>query len=150
EYFYGFRDLKIYQKLDEKENDLKEVADKYMDVQERESVHQLYSESVNTFVTLIISVTVLGFGAYLITLGELDGIFLAMLLMISLTVFENTTSMAVFPSHLEDSKRAAKRLRQVVGEELPVQDGTTELIVEKAPEIQMKNVSFTYPGEKRR
>src|SRR5699024_1537562 len=110
---------------------------------------QLYSESINTFMTLIISVTVLGFGAYLITQGELNGIFLAMFLMISLTVFENTTSMAVFPSHLEDSRRAAKRLHQVVSGPTPKKSGTKELVLEQAIPIKMKDVSYAYPGEAR-
>lgn len=150
ELFYGFRDLKIYQRLDERNQNLQSTIDGYLDEQEKARIHQLYSTSMNTFLTLIISVTVLGFGAYLITEGELDGIFLAMFLMVSLTVFENTTSMAVFPSHLEESRTAAKRLQQVVSEPpSSMKQGTKGLLLDQAVSIEMNDVSYTYPGEDR-
>lgn len=149
ELFYGFRDLKIYQRLDEKEAQLVNYSKAYVEEQEKAGVQQLYSESLNTFISLIISVTVLGFGAYMIAQGTLDGIFLAMLLMISLTVFENTTSMAVFPSHLEDSRRAASRLSAVVGEKPVVQTAAEELKIKSSPSIVLHDVSFTYPGDER-
>ena len=150
ELFYGFRDLKIYQRLDERNQNLQSTIDGYLDEQEKARIHKLYSTSMNTFLTLIISVTVLGFGAYLITEGELDGIFLAMFLMVSLTVFENTTSMAVFPSHLEESRTAAKRLQQVVSEPpSSMKQGTKGLLLDQAVSIEMNDVSYTYPGEDR-
>ncbi len=120
-----------------------------MKEQEKAGIHHLYNESVNTFISLVISVVVLAVGAYLIAQGSLDGIFLAMLLMISLTVFENTTSMAIFPSHLEDNRRAAKRLESVVGTQVSVEKETEVLDINSSPTIEMKNVSFSYPDEER-
>lgn len=149
ELFYGFRDLKIYQKLGEKETQLENFSKSYVEEQEKASVQHLYSESLNTFISLMISVAVLGFGTYMIAQGALDGIFLAMLLMISLTVFENTTSMAVFPSHLEDSRRAASRLSAVVGDQPVVQTEKEELEIKSGPTIVMDDVSFTYPGDEK-
>lgn len=149
ELFYGFRDLKIYQRLGEKETQLENFSKSYVEEQEKAGVHHLYSESLNTFISLLISVVVLGFGAYMIGQGALDGIFLAMLLMISLTVFENTTSMAVFPSHLEDSRRAASRLSAVVGDQPVVQTETEELEIKSGPIIVMDDVSFTYPEDEK-
>lgn len=149
ELFYGFRDLKIYQQLDEKEESLEAIAEDYVKEQEKAGIHHLYNESVNTFISLVISVVVLAVGAYLIAQGSLDGIFLAMLLMISLTVFENTTSMAIFPSHLEDNRRAAKRLESVVGTQVSVEKETEVLDINSSPTIEMKNVSFSYPDEER-
>src|SRR5699024_9334272 len=133
------------QRLEEKENELEQVADRYVHEQEKAGVHHLYSESLNTFFSLIISLVVLGFSAYMIAVGQLDGIFLAMLVMISLTVFENTTSMAVFPSHLEDSRRAAARLTEVVGEKPVEEKATKKLALSAAPAIEMEEVSFRYP-----
>jgi ATP-binding cassette subfamily C protein CydC len=148
ELFYGFRDLKIYDRLDEKEQALENMAEKYADEQEKAGIHHLYNESVNTFVSLVISVMVLAVGAYLITAGRLDGIFLAMLLMISLTVFENTTSMALFPSHLEDNRRAAKRLNAVVEREEEADTFAKEALqLTEAATLKMENVSFTYREE---
>ncbi|GGN51274.1 MULTISPECIES: thiol reductant ABC exporter subunit CydC [Oceanobacillus] len=149
ELFYGFRDLKIYQRLEEKEEALEQMAETYVREQEKAGVHHLYSESLNTFVSLIISVVVLGMGAYLIAAGSLNGVFLAMLLMISLTVFEDTTSMAIFPSHLEDNRRAAARLSAVVGSEPVEVEEKEDLILTSSPAITFNDVSFTYSEEER-
>lgn len=149
ELFYGFRDLKIYQRLEEKEEALEQMAETYVQEQEKAGVHHLYSESLNTFVSLIISVVVLGMGAFLIAAGSLNGVFLAMLLMISLTVFEDTTSMAIFPSHLEDNRRAAARLSAVVGSEPVEVEEKEDLILTSSPAITFNDVSFTYSKEER-
>ena len=117
EFLYGFRDLKIHQQLEEKEGELHQSVHAYLDEQERESIHNLFSQAANKFLSLLISLLVLGVGAYLVADGQLDGIYLAMFVMVSLTVFENTTSMAAFPSYLEESRQAASRLTAVVGKD---------------------------------
>lgn len=148
ELFYGFRDLKIHGRLTEKEVMLEELAEQYVQEQEKASTNHLYNEAVNTFVSLGISVLVLATGVHLVANSALDGIFLAMLLMISLTVFENTTAMAVFPNHLEDSRRAATRLAEVVAE-VP-NEQRKELQLTAPPSFKLDNVSFTYSGEERK
>jgi len=153
EFLYGFRDLKIYQQLKEKERELYKASDAYISEQERNGIHQLFSESVNKFVSLFISWTVLAVASYLVSDGEIDGIFLAMLVMISLTVFENTSPMAAFSDHYEDSRRAAGRLESVVGKGTNAEWGQAMLeqkTYRYAPTIEMKNVSFTYPGDSRK
>ena len=151
EFLYGFRDLKIYQQLNNKEKDLLQSSNNYLEEQERENVHQLFSESVNTFVSLFISVAVLAVGAYLVTVGQLDGVFLALLVMVSLTVFENTTAMAVYPSHLQDSRQAVARLDTVVNdEEYRASQTNLETIKQGiVPSIEFKNMNFSFPGETR-
>lgn len=149
ELFYGFRDLKIYQRLEDKEEALEQMSETYVREQEKVGVRHLYSESLNTFVTLLISVIVLGMGAYLIEAGSLNGVFLAMLLMISLTIFEDTTSMAIFPSHLEDSRRAATRLSAVVGNEPVKVEEKKDLILTSSPTMTFHDVSFRYSEEER-
>ena len=152
EFLYGFRDLKIHQQLEEKEDELRQSVHTYLDEQERESIHNLFSQAANTFLSLLISLLVLGVGAYLVADGQLDGIFLAMFVMISLTVFENTTSMAAFPSYLEESRQAASRLNAVVGKD-SVQEKSQESFekrcIQGVPSIEMKDVTFAFPGETR-
>ncbi|UJL46736.1 thiol reductant ABC exporter subunit CydC [Virgibacillus sp. NKC19-16] len=148
EFLHGFRDLKIYQKLDGKEQQLLKSSDTYINEQEREGVNTLYNQSVNSFVTLVVSWFVLALGAYLIVNGQLEGIFLAMLLMISLTVFEDAGPMAVFPIHMQDSSRAATRLFSVVREEDEAEEGALEEIQSNmAPSIEMEHVTFAFPDE---
>lgn len=152
ELFYGFRDLKIYQQLEDKEKLLAEAAGSYVAEQEREGKQAMFNQSVNTFITLLVSWTLLALGAYLTVEGQFDGLFLAMLVMISLTVFENAAPMAVFPNHYEDSRRAASRLDEVVSGEPVVgvaPESTVELPVQQAFSFDMKDVSFRYPGESR-
>src|SRR5699024_2970854 len=114
EFFHGYRDLKIHQKLEEKEGMLLRSSDHYRKEQEREGIQQLYNQSVNTFVSLLISWIVLILGAFLVTEGKMEGIYLTMFVLIALTVFEDVGPMAVFPNHMQDSKRAATRLFSVV------------------------------------
>ncbi|WP_164670767.1 thiol reductant ABC exporter subunit CydC [Virgibacillus doumboii] len=148
EFLHGFRDLKIYQKLGEKENQLIESSNAYVAEQENENVNMLYSQSVNTFVSLLVSWFVLALGAYMVADGQLEGILLAMLVMISLTVFEDASPMAVFPIHIQDSKQAAERLFSVVcGKRTEEPEEPQQIKHDKAPAIEMTSVTFTFPDE---
>ncbi|MEK4381684.1 thiol reductant ABC exporter subunit CydC [Aeribacillus sp. FSL K6-2848] len=146
EFFYGFRDLKIYQQLEHKQEKLIQRSDAYLKEQEREAIHNLFSQSVNTFVSLIISWVILLLGVYFVAGGQLDGIFLAMLVMISLTVFEHAAPMAAFPSYLEDSRQAAARLSDAIRQDPSVKTSDEkemkELPGQQAPSIVMENVTF--------
>ncbi|MCM3760564.1 thiol reductant ABC exporter subunit CydC [Alkalihalobacillus oceani] len=150
EFLFGFKDLTLYQQQANKEAELSQAAAEYISEQEREGRQILASHAVNTAASLLVSWVVLALGAYLVTTGELDGLFLAMLVMISLTVFENATPMAAFPSYFEDSRSAARRLASVV--EQPVQEeaeAERQSPGNEVPEIQFERVSYTYPGEGR-
>ena len=148
EFLYGFRDLKIYQQLEEKENGLEASSETYVREQEKQGKQRVYSQSMNTFATLIISWVVTGLGAFLVSEGDLNGLFLAMLVMISLTVFENAAPMAVLPSHFDDSRRASERLFNVV-EGVEGDQGAASLSGESPYGFQLEKVSFRYPDEKR-
>ncbi|MCA0972419.1 thiol reductant ABC exporter subunit CydC [Halobacillus litoralis] len=143
EFLYGFRDLKIYQQLEDKEEQLESSAATYIHEQERQGKQMVYSQSVNTLATLIVSWVVTGLGAYLVGSGDLNGLFLAMLVMISLTVFENAAPMAVLPRHLDDSRRASKRLFHL--EEAVEESEETEPLSGNAPYgYRFDHVSFRY------
>ncbi|KGX93734.1 ABC transporter ATP-binding protein [Pontibacillus halophilus JSM 076056 = DSM 19796] len=126
EMLYGHRDLKIYQKLDEKERELERFSNSYQDEQDRQGLEMMANQSTNSFVSFLVSWTVLVVAAYQVTQGQLDGIFLAMLVMLSLTAFENATPMALVPTHLEESRRASRRLYSVV-EGQNTKDGETSI-----------------------
>ncbi|AIF42201.1 thiol reductant ABC exporter subunit CydC [Virgibacillus sp. SK37] len=152
EFLHGFRDLKIYQKLQGKEQMLEESSDTYINQQETENKAILFSQSVNIFVTLFITWSILAMGAYFIGVGELDGIFLAMLVMISITVFEDASPMAIFPIYFNDTKRAANRLFSVVSDTETEQhkSGLQEGELNEVPNIEMRNVQFLFPGDLRK
>ncbi|WJV29375.1 thiol reductant ABC exporter subunit CydC [Rossellomorea sp. AcN35-11] len=149
EFLYGFRELKLYQRLEDKERNLVQASTEYVNEQERESTYSLFSHSANTLVSLLISWLILAVGAYSVGEGDLDGIFLAMLVMISLTVFENATPMAILPIHYEDSRKAANRLSTVMSE---VREGRSYggILDSKAPSFSVRDVSFSFDGEERK
>ncbi|GAA0446196.1 thiol reductant ABC exporter subunit CydC [Lentibacillus halophilus] len=152
EFLQGFRDLTIHQKVHEAKTNVIQSSDSYISEQKRENLNKLYSESVNTLVSLAITWTVLAFGALLITNGQLDGILLAMLVLISLTVFEDAGPMAAFPLHLQDSKRASSRLSAVTAEtpnRCGEHTGVTYLVQSRPITAALEGVSFHYSGEKR-
>lgn len=150
ELMYGFRDLKIFQQLQKKQDQLITQSDKYIKKQKHENINKVYSQSLNGFITFIISWLVLAVGAYLVVDGTLDGLFLAMLVMISLTVFEPAAPMAVFPIYMQESRDATSRLYEVV-EDPAIQvsevDATIDQIESTSPTIAFQNITFTYMGD---
>ncbi|MGM0844022.1 MAG: thiol reductant ABC exporter subunit CydC [Bacillota bacterium] len=148
EILYGFRELKLYQRLGEKEEMLKNSSRKYIEEQERDTLQIMFNHSVNTAVSLLISWSVLALGSYLVTQGQLEGVFLAMLVMVSLTVFENAAPMAALPGHLEESRSASQRLYSVVKEEPVVPSNPLEKLPESQPlSVQFKKLFYRFQEE---
>ena len=146
EFLYGFRDLKIHQKLDAKEQQLKNDAAYYNEGQKKEGLEENLAQSINSLVALLVSFFVLGVGAYFVAAGELNGLYLAMLVMISIAAFENVAPMAAFPAYFEESRKAAVRLEEILAEPA-LQQGMDEL--PSGPlDIKLTGASFSYPGEK--
>ncbi|MFC3209564.1 MULTISPECIES: thiol reductant ABC exporter subunit CydC [Planomicrobium] len=147
EFLYGFRDLKIHRQLAGKEQQISDLIDFYNEEQRNEGKEEVYSQSMNGFIALVISLAILASGAYFTAAGELDGLFLAMLVMISLGVFENMAPMAAFPSHFEESRKAAVRLDSIV-DEMPRVKGSSDL-PEGGLSISSRNLSYVFPDEQR-
>ncbi|HSP23327.1 MAG TPA: thiol reductant ABC exporter subunit CydC [Planococcus sp. (in: firmicutes)] len=147
ELLYGFRDLKIHQRLEQKQQLLENFSGYYVDEKRKEGLEENLSQSVNGLAALLTSFFVLGLGAYFVASGELDGLYLAMLVMISLGAFENVSPMAAFPAHFEENRKAASRLDEVA----PVAPSSKgkELPPLWPFDITLNSVSFTYGGEER-
>ena len=146
EFLYGFRDLKIHQQLGKKEQLLKKDADQYNEGQRKEGLEENLAQSINSLVALLVSFFVLGVGAYFVAAGELEGLYLAMLVMISIAAFENVAPMAAFPAYFEESRKAAVRLEEIVA--APRASQGTGKLPDGPLELSIKEVSFSYPGEK--
>lgn len=150
ELMYGFRDLKIFQQLQAKQDQLLTQSESYIEKQKQENINKVYSQSLNGFITFIVSWFVLAIGAYLVVNGTLDGIFLAMLVMISLTVFEPAAPMAVFPIYMQESRDASTRLYDVVEDpDIQVRQVETTInhVASLPPAIRFQNITFTYMGD---
>ncbi|WP_444685380.1 thiol reductant ABC exporter subunit CydC [Alkalicoccus luteus] len=150
EFFYGYQDLKLFQKLDAKEAELLEAADSYVGKQRQAAGSRLAGLTWNQSTAFLISWLILVTGVVMTANGTLDGVYLAMLMMISLTVFENAVPMAQYPSYAEESRQAAGRLNEAIEEELQDQPERSAAVLQQADvPIVFDSVSFTYPNEAR-
>ncbi|TDQ41043.1 thiol reductant ABC exporter subunit CydC [Aureibacillus halotolerans] len=149
EVMFGFRELKLFQQLQTRRSQLLSQSETYIKNQRNENINKVYTQSVNGFITFMISWLVLAVGAYLVTQGTLDGILLAMLVMISLTVFEPAAPMAVFPIYLQESRDASKRLYDVMEDpDIQVTSETSiNSLPDTAPEVAFDGVRFSYMEE---
>lgn len=150
EVLYGFRDLKVYGQLAQREQQLQQASAELTVQQQRAAGHLLRGQSMHTLVTFLISWGVLTLGAYLIIDGALAGVFLAMLVMASLTVFEEAAAMATLPYYKQDSEHAAKRLTETiqtsdVQSESAQPDGA--LSGNQTVSLELSSVTFQYEGE---
>ncbi|SCW76651.1 ATP-binding cassette, subfamily C, CydC [Paenibacillus tianmuensis] len=150
ELLYGFRDLKVYGQLNKREQKLHHASAALADEQQAAARHLLRGQSLHAFATHLISWGVLVLGAYLIMGGSLAGVYLAMLIMASLTVFEEAAPMATLPAYKQDSEHAAKRLAETVhaADLLPPQPSGV-LFVNQGISIELSGVSFQYKDEGR-
>lgn len=148
EVLYGFRDLKIYGQLPEREQQLGQAAVTLTKEQQKAADNLLRGQSMHTFVTFFISWSVLVVGAWLIIEGTLNGVFLAMLIMASMTVFEEVAAMATLPAYKQDSEHAAARLHETVGSaDIESVQSSKVLSNNQAISIDIDQVTFQYQDE---
>ncbi len=148
ELLQGFRDLKVYGRLGEREEELRRASARLSAEQGKAAGRLLAGQTLHVFVTFLISWCVLAAGAWLVANGSLAGVFLAMLVMTAQTGFEEAAAMATLPAYRLDSEYAAKRLAETENEadRLPPQPDA-ELSAEAAVSIKLDEVSFRYRDE---
>ncbi|UPK41643.1 thiol reductant ABC exporter subunit CydC [Paenibacillus pabuli] len=150
EVLYGYRDLKVYGQLAQREHQLQQASAVLTVQQQRAAGHLLRGQSLHALVTFLISWGVLTLGAYLIIGGALAGVFLAMLVMASITVFEEAAAMATLPLYKQDSEHAAKRLTETI-QTSDVQSESVQseelLMGKQAVSLELSGVTFQYEGE---
>ncbi len=146
EFLYGFRELKLHLALEEKSGQLQEQATRYEQAQKSEGLEENRVQSVNALFAFLTSFFVLALGAYFVSIGELNGLYLAMLVMVSLGAFENTGPLAALPAYYEENRMAARRLREVVDEEPDASDGQMKAGL---PGITVDRLSYHYPNDSR-
>ncbi|MCG7379439.1 thiol reductant ABC exporter subunit CydC [Paenibacillus sp. ACRSA] len=148
EVLYGFRDLKVYGQLEQREQQLQQTSAALALEQQRAAGHLLRGQSMHIFVTYLVTWGVLVVGAWLIMDGSLAGVYLAMLILATQTVFEEATAMAVLPVYKQDSEHAARRLTETVqsSDVQPAQPGG-QCATEQAVSVQLSHVTFQYEGE---
>nr|WP_154985343.1 thiol reductant ABC exporter subunit CydC [Paenibacillus xylanexedens] len=158
EVLYGFRELKVYGQLAERERQLQQDSAELATQQQRAATQLVLGQSMHIFVTYLVTWGVLVISAFLIADGVFAGVYLAMLILATQTMFEESAAMAVLPAYKLDSEHAAKRLAETVpepqinGHVNQVHSSKTHLSLEvdaeaEAVTIELSHVSFQYEGE---
>ncbi|UOY92441.1 thiol reductant ABC exporter subunit CydC [Ectobacillus sp. JY-23] len=142
EWLQGFRELKIHGQLGDKKAQLLAASNTYITEQANAEQETIKAHAVNTVMSSLIVWAVLAVSGFLVAGGELDGLFLAMLVMISLTVFDHAAPMAALPLYYEESEQAAKRLKAVTEEAKRTLQNTLP-----GGNITFSDVSYTFPGD---
>jgi ATP-binding cassette subfamily C protein CydC len=159
EVLYGFRDLKVYGQLAERERQLQQDSAELATQQQRAAKQLVLGQSMHVFVTYLVTWGVLVISAFLIADGVFAGVYLAMLILATQTMFEESAAMAVLPAYKLDSENAAKRLAETVPDQQNKgyddqshSSSKTHLSLEvdaegEAVTIELSHVSFQYEGE---
>ncbi|WP_347861661.1 thiol reductant ABC exporter subunit CydC [Salimicrobium sp. PL1-032A] len=143
EWMYGFRDLKIYQRLAEQEQELKQSMEDHEQDHEHQQLQMVQGQSLNTLVALTVTWVVTAVSVWLVAAGDMDGLFLAMFIMISLMVFEDAGPMAAVPLHLEDNRHAAERLFSL--EDKQKQQPVEPMEAQAPLSFTVERVTYSFP-----
>ncbi|MBU9722963.1 MULTISPECIES: thiol reductant ABC exporter subunit CydC [Bacillaceae] len=152
ELFYGFTDLKTNLQLSKKNEATEYESAELINAQEREHIVQLKGETIAKGISFMVALGVLFLGVMLVNAGEVNGVMLALLVLVSLTVFETATPMVELPGHIEESHEAERRVFSVSDQDLKpiVEKGEIGVASSRFPQsITFQNVSFAYPGNER-
>lgn len=148
EMLYGFRELKLYGKLIGRSDRLRQLSEGLTEEQQTAGRHLLRGQAMHLFVYYLVTWAVLVMGGWLMMEGRLAGVYLAMLLLAAMTVFEDAGAMAVLPAYKQESEHAAKRLAEIVRTaDLQPQQPSAQLVGEQAAAVELRGVSFLYADE---
>lgn len=142
EYLYGYRDLQLHDQLATKEQALQHISTKYSRLKKQELDREQSAHFWNQFISLLTAFFIVSVGAYFVSIGALDGLYLAMLVLVALTVFESAIPLAMLPSHYKNAREAITRLEAIAPPAAPTE--RTALVSNKPLNIICKNISYSY------
>ena len=149
EFMAGYRELKIHGQTKAMSEDVQDLAKAYTSLQQDEQ-HQLAgSESVNIFAGLMITWLIAFLAALEVQNGSLDGVWLAAMILVSLSVFESANPMASFPKNYESGRQSAERLSLSEGHAMDKNSKEGQALSEAVHTITFRNVSFSHEGSER-
>lgn len=143
EYFTGYRDLKIHQQDQAKQQMLAHYQLAYEQEQQKNNRVHVWSQTLNAGIASLSAFAVLATGAYLVTTGEIQGVYLAMLTLVALTSFESAIPLANTPSYYYESKQAMERLDFLNEQVVPVKHQLLE--ASESYTIDVEKLNYSYP-----
>lgn len=145
EWISGFRELKMHGQAAEKAQGVSRLSEVYTTKQEKEQQDLRGSESVNVLTGLIITWLVTFFTAIEVQNGDLYGVWMAALILISLSVFESANPMASFPKNAETGRQSAERLSMAeAGERNDLNESNLQTPA-AIHSLTCESCHFTYP-----
>jgi ATP-binding cassette, subfamily C, bacterial CydC len=146
EYIYGYRDLLLHNQLGEKKEHLLQWNVQFAKAKQKELDEEQSALLWNQLVALFTTFLIIFIGAYLTATKQLDGVYLAMIILISLTVFESAIPLAMSPNHARHTKQAISELDEIT----PISDEQGgRSLNENIHSIHFHHVSYVYPNVQR-
>lgn len=146
EYFYGYRDLVLHNQLEAKKQTLLQWNKQFAKAKQKELDQEQSAFLGNQLVALFTTFLILFIGAYLTSTKQLDGVYLAMIVLVSLTVFESAIPLAMAPNYVRHTKKAMQELNEI-SPTIEKQNGI--LLSDNIPSIYFNHVSYVYPNVER-
>lgn len=141
EYFYGYRELLLHNAHQQKEQQLRQLTNDYAKSLQRKKNRESSSYIWNQAIALTTAFFIIFVGAYAVSTGDVEGVYFAMLILVSLTVFETAIPMASVPTFLRDTKRAVAQLHDIT--ETDENNGSV-IAAHACASLLLQDVSYTY------
>ena len=139
EFLYGYETLQHFNLLQSKTDELLTFSAQYGESLVKEERKRHLAHSLNQLLALLAAIAILLLGAIAVTNGTLQGVYLAMLLMVTLTVFELATPLAAMPSYSASTATAYNRLQNLTAQQPPGQQPLQSLLP-----IRFNHVTYQY------
>lgn len=146
EYFYGYRDLLLHNQAERQQSELSALHKAYGTAHKKELNQEQIAYLWNQAIALLTSFAVVFVSTYLVSTGQLEGVYLALIVLISLTIFESAVPLAMVPIFAKHTKKSIDQLEEVTSKQVP--DGTIQLDDLTKP-ICLQHVSYHYPSASR-
>jgi ATP-binding cassette subfamily C protein CydC len=141
EFMFGFVDLKMNGQLNKRVNEIDATSDSLIIAQNRNSIIAAAGESVALVGSFLTTWIVLLLGVILVEADQINGVFLALLVLATITVFETAIPIASMPTHIDESRVAAKRLFAITD------SNSAELVSENMDNNMLDNIVSDKDGE---
>ena len=146
EYFYGYRDLLLHNQLHDKKQALFQWNEHFTKAKQKELDQEHSAILWNQLVALGTTFWIIFIGAYLTSTNQLNGVYLAMIILVSLTVFESAIPLAMVPNYVRHTNKAMHELNEISP---PNEKQNGISLKDNIHSIHLKQVSYVYPNVQR-
>jgi ATP-binding cassette subfamily C protein CydC len=140
----GITDVLVYGDAEEVRRRIKRLRNTYQDNQRKLAWREALADAANLLFSNLTMWLILLVAIPLVSIGQLDGVLLAVLAMIALTSFEAAQPMGLVAQNLENSASAAQRLFEIADARPEIATEALASLNSTHPTIEIKQLSFGY------